>query len=140
MRRGTGIAYMEHRCGTRVALCARAIVTATSRDSAVACVTDASVTGAFVETSLKPALLSRVMLRVPAAPSAALMLEGFVVRHEDRGIAVEWLDPGSEDALALTSLGEAQQSMQRAFAPSMPAVQQELAHAAELQAIRSQVG
>jgi hypothetical protein len=104
-RSSTGIAYMEHRCGTRVALCARALVTtASNRETAVACVTDASVTGAFIETALKPALLSRVTLRVPAAPRAATRLDGYVVRHEDRGVAVEWLDPGSDESIALMGL------------------------------------
>lgn len=103
-RTSTGHAYMEHRCGTRVTLSARALVTANTRETAMACVADASVTGAFVETTLRPPLLSRVTLRLRVGQHGALALDGYVVRQEDRGIAVEWLDPGSDEAAQLLSL------------------------------------
>lgn len=123
-RTSTGHAYMEHRCGIRVALSARALVTATNRDTALACVTDASVTGAFIETSLKPALLARVTLRLRVGQRASLALDGYVVRHEERGIAVEWLDPGSEDTVALLSLSGQERMMpfSRPVADTAPAV------------------
>jgi hypothetical protein len=97
---------MEHRCGTRISMSARVFVTTTNRVTAVACVTNASVTGAFVETAAKPPLLSRVTLRLPLARRPALALDGYVVRHGDGGIAVEWLEPGSDDTIELMSLAE----------------------------------
>lgn len=114
MRTSTGDAYMEHRCGTRVSLSARVFVTTMSRETAIACVTNASVTGAFIETAAKPPLLSRVTVRMPLARRPALALDGYVVRHDDGGIAVEWLEPGSDGTIELTSLAE--QEMPPAFA------------------------
>jgi hypothetical protein len=118
-------AHMEHRCGTRVPLSARAILTTRSQRAAVAWVTDASVTGAFVETSLKPVLLSRVVLRLPSGFRDAIMLEACVVRHEDRGIALEWLDPGSEQTIALLLLADGVRAIRPAPAPPLPGLRQE---------------
>jgi hypothetical protein len=99
-------AFMEHRCGTRVSLSARAFVTTTSRETAMACVTNASVTGAFIETAAKPPILSRLTVRLPLARRPALALDGYVVRHDEGGIAVEWLEPGSDATIELMSLAE----------------------------------
>ena len=60
--------------------------------------------GAFVETGAKPPLLTRVTVRLPLARRPALAIDGYVVRHDEGGIAVEWLEPGSDATIELMSL------------------------------------
>lgn len=99
-------ALMEHRCGTRVSLSARVFVTTTRRETTIACVTNASVTGAFIDMTARPPMLSRLTVRLPLARRPALALDGYVVRHDEGGIAVEWLEPGSDATIELLSLAE----------------------------------
>src|SRR5690606_6181361 len=63
---------------------------------------NASLSGAFLETAVRPSLLSRVSVR-PAAPDGE-WLDGWVVRIEERGLAVEWLDPPLHSVAVLLAL------------------------------------
>lgn len=65
---------------------------------------NASLSGAFLETSARPTLLSRVSVR-PTSPSGE-WLDGWVVRIEPRGVAVEWLDPPLHSVAVLLALHE----------------------------------
>lgn len=82
--------FMEHRWGTRVSLEAPAkLMTGDGLCEAV--LRNASLSGAFVETSARPTLLSRVSVCPTSA--GGQWLDGWVVRVENAGMAVEWLDP-----------------------------------------------
>jgi hypothetical protein len=93
--------YMEHRWGTRVELDVPAELH-TFEGQAAASIRNASVSGAFVETTARLPLLSRVTLSFPAR--AGGRLDGCVVRVEDTGVALEWLDPGSRMVPTLLSM------------------------------------
>lgn len=93
--------FMEHRWGTRVELDAPARLM-TSDALCEGVLRNASLSGAFIETPARPALLSRVSVR-PATP-AGEWLDGWVVRMEARGLAVEWLDPPLHSVALLLSL------------------------------------
>jgi hypothetical protein len=93
---------MEHRWGIRVELGALVEIRTAETWSATAVVRDASLSGAFVETDSKPAALSRVSLRLVARTGE--WLEACVVRVEDSGFAVEWLDPGLQAVADFLSL------------------------------------
>lgn len=93
--------FMEHRWGTRVELSASArMMTADGLCDGM--LRNASLSGAFLETRARPALLSRVSVR-PLAPSGE-WLDGWVVRVEGHGIAVEWLDPPLHAVAVLLAL------------------------------------
>lgn len=84
--------YMEHRWGTRVELDAPAELATAEGVCTDGRVRNASLSGAFVETSAKVPLLSRVALR-PLVTGAS-WLDACVVRVEADGLALEWLEPG----------------------------------------------
>jgi hypothetical protein len=93
--------FMEHRWGTRVELRAGAkLMTLDGLCEAV--LKNASISGAFIQTSARPMLLSRVSVRPEATGSE--WLDGWVVRVEPGGIAVEWLDPPLRAVAALLAL------------------------------------
>ncbi len=91
----------EHRWGPRVHLDVPAAMRSVWCPEAEASVRNASLSGAFVETRERLPLLSRVAIR-PLGYEASWM-EASVTRVENDGIALEWLEPGSELALALAS-------------------------------------
>lgn len=95
--------FMEHRWGTRVDLKAPARLM-TGEGMCEAMLRNASLSGAFLETSARPTLLSRVSVR-PTSPSGE-WLDGWVVRIEPRGVAVEWLDPPLHSVAVLLALHE----------------------------------
>ncbi len=94
--------FMEHRWGTRVEMNVPAELKTTAGWSVAASVTNASISGAFVETREKLPLLSRVSVYLVGA--AEELLDAWVVRLENTGMALEWLDPGSRTVPALLSL------------------------------------
>ena len=96
---GASIDYMEHRWGTRITLNAPAELKTPDGLSAVGSVRNASLSGAFVETRATLPLLARVSLRPLAAGSE--WLDACVVRVENRGVALEWLEPGLQAVAAL---------------------------------------
>jgi hypothetical protein len=99
---GARIDYMEHRWGTRITLHAPAELKTADGLSGVGSVRNASLSGAFVETRATVPLLARVSLRPLAAGSE--WLDACVVRVEDRGVALEWLEPGLQAVAALLSM------------------------------------
>jgi hypothetical protein len=93
---------MEHRWGNRVTLDAPVQIRTTTGVSAAARVRNASISGAFVDTSVNLPLLGRVLLR-PLSDSGE-WLDACVVRVEPCGVAVEWLDPALHAVSALLAL------------------------------------
>jgi hypothetical protein len=104
---------MEHRVGTRVKVETRSQLRSADGLVCDAVVRNASLSGAFMETGARLPLLSRVAVR-PVAKDE--WLEACVVRQDDRGLAVEWLDHGVHAVHALLA----------AKAASTPAAQREL--------------
>jgi hypothetical protein len=94
---------MEHRWGARVPLHATATLRCDQGRETHASLRDASLSGAFVETLDKPALFSRVALR--PVENSGDWIEAWVVRADERGIGVEWLEPASREVVALLSSG-----------------------------------
>lgn len=90
---------MEHRWGTRVEVNAPAVLRDTTGIHATARVCNASLSGAFIETRVRFPLLARVSVKTIARGGE--WLDGCVVRSDQNGIAVEWLDP---DLLAVAAL------------------------------------
>jgi len=83
---------IEHRWGTRIPLEAPAELRTEYRDSIEVVVDNASLSGAFVRTRARLPLLSCVFIHIHDGP--AEWLEACVVRHDDAGMGLEWLDPG----------------------------------------------
>jgi hypothetical protein len=87
------IEHMEHRWGVRVDLDVPTLIRTDAGFSAEGFIRNASISGAFVETETHLPLLSCLSLR--PGSRAGEWLDACVVRVEDHGIALEWLDPGS---------------------------------------------
>lgn len=94
--------YMEHRWGTRVELDAPAELATAEGVCTDGRVRDASLSGAFVETTARVPLLSRIALR-PLATGGS-WLDACVVRVAADGLALEWLEPGLHPVSALLAL------------------------------------
>ncbi|HWL61295.1 MAG TPA: hypothetical protein VNQ32_00710 [Steroidobacteraceae bacterium] len=95
--------YMEHRWGTRVELDAPAELATAEGVCTGGRVRNASLSGAFVQTTAKVTLLSRIALR-PLVTGGS-WLDACVVRVEPTGLALEWLEPGLHPVSALLALG-----------------------------------
>lgn len=95
--------FIEHRWGTRINVDVPAEVTDLGGRADTATIRDASVSGAFVETSAKFPLLSRIYVR--PLSRTGLGLDAFVVRKDDRGFAVEWFQPGASAVSSLLPPG-----------------------------------
>jgi hypothetical protein len=95
--------HMEHRWGTRVEIHAPVDLLTHDGGFLQASVKNASLSGAFVNTDQRLPLFSRVALR-PVLNAHGEWLEGCVVRVEDSGMALEWLDPGLHAVSVLLSL------------------------------------
>lgn len=104
---------MEHRWGTRVRVQAPAAVRDSTGLFATATVRNASLSGAFLETTVRFPLLSRVSVKAVARYGE--WLHGCVVRTEDDGFAVEWLDP---DLHAVAALMGVRRNLPSTSAPS----------------------
>lgn len=79
---------------------------------------DASLSGSFVETDLKPALLTRVAIR--PIEGASDWIEAWVVRTDERGLGLEWLEPASRAVVALLSGRSAGRKPPKAQQPARP--------------------
>ncbi|MEO8313829.1 MAG: PilZ domain-containing protein [Pseudomonadota bacterium] len=99
---GADIEHMEHRWGTRVELDIPAEIRTGDGLSVSAFVRNASLSGAFVETQTILPMLSCISVRVMS--QAGEWLDACVVRIEETGMALEWLDPGSDIVPALLEL------------------------------------
>jgi hypothetical protein len=84
--------HMEHRWGTRIDLNAPAELWTVNGAATEAMVRNASLSGAFLETTARVPLLTRVAVR--PLGSTSTWLDGCVVRRDRTGLALEWLDPG----------------------------------------------
>jgi hypothetical protein len=87
------IEHMEHRWGSRVQLNVATEIRNDDEIAVSAVVKNASISGAYLETEAILPLLSCVSMRV--FPWGAEWLDACVVRVDDSGLALEWLDPGS---------------------------------------------
>jgi hypothetical protein len=94
--------FMEHRWGTRVPLFAPATLQSGDRDAGIAVIVEASISGAFIETQHPVPLLGYVRLWPLALGEA--WIDGYVVRVDDEGVAVEWLEPANDVVAALLVL------------------------------------
>ncbi len=93
---------IEHRWGTRVPLDAVAELRTDDGVSLLGVMSNASLSGAFVRTRTLLPMLSCVSVRVLEGPVE--WLEACVVRHNDAGIGLEWLDPGLRPVCALLAM------------------------------------
>lgn len=84
--------FVEVRWGSRYKFGCRAELSADGIPASAATIRDASLSGAFVETTGNFPLFSRVAVRAVSQPCD--WLDACVVRAEREGIAVQWLDPG----------------------------------------------
>jgi hypothetical protein len=96
------IQVTEHRWGARVPVYAPAELLTEDRGWIEALVSDASLSGAYVRTQARLPTLSCVFVHVLEGP--AEWLEACVVRHDETGMGLEWLDPGLRAISALLSL------------------------------------
>jgi PilZ domain-containing protein len=92
---------LEHRWGSRVHLRKPAALHTNHGPDSHAVLRNVSLSGAFVETGLKPALFSRVAVQLTDGNWCSL--DAWVVRTDVSGVGLEWLEPGSETAVALLS-------------------------------------
>ena len=83
---------IEHRWGTRIALAAPAELRTEHQAPIAVIVDNASLSGAYLRTRARLPLLSCVHIHVEDGPDE--WLEACVVRHDEAGMGVEWLDPG----------------------------------------------
>jgi hypothetical protein len=94
--------FIEHRWGTRVTLEAPAWLR-TAQDAPLDVVlSNASLSGAYVRTSLRAPLLSCVLVRMVGGTSD--WLDACVVRHDATGMGLEWIEPGVRSVSALLAL------------------------------------
>jgi hypothetical protein len=93
---------MEQRWGTRIDLHVPADIRTPEGLAIPAWVRNASLSGAFVETSVGFPLLSRLALR--PLSGAGEWLDAKVVRLESTGMGIKWLEPELHAVAALLAL------------------------------------
>jgi hypothetical protein len=86
------VQILEHRWGTRIPLETPAELRTEYRASIDVVVDNASLSGLFVRTGARLPLLSCVFIHIHEGPSE--WIEACVVRHDEAGMGLEWLDPG----------------------------------------------
>lgn len=91
----------EQRWGARVPMHETAVLRIVQGQESPALLRDASLSGAFVETEHRPARFSRVAIR-PLEGSSE-WIGAWVVRTDERGIGLEWIEPASREVVALLS-------------------------------------
>ena len=92
---------MEDRWGMRLGVHAAAELRTADGVSAIATVKNTSLSGAFLETDAHTPPRSQVSVR-PISKEGE-WLEAIVVRVEEKGIAIEWLEPGIHALYVLKS-------------------------------------
>ena len=90
---------MEHRWGTRIDIDLLAEIWTDDGCSGTAWIRNASLSGAYVETTIPLPLLDCVSIRL--FPTDA-WLEACVVRKDETGVGLEWLHPGTAPVTTLT--------------------------------------
>jgi len=83
--------FTEQRWGNRFDMELPANLRMMDGSSASATIRNASVSGALIETGVRPSLESRVSL---STRGSGTTLDACVVRVDPRGVALEWLDAG----------------------------------------------
>ena len=83
---------IDNRWGTRSPSGVRAVLNTACGLLAPATVRNVSQSGAFIEIPASIPLLSRVSVK--AVSSGNEWLDSYVVRAEEGGVALEWLEPG----------------------------------------------
>jgi hypothetical protein len=99
---------MEHRWGTRIPVNVPVRISSAALAGS-GTLRDLSVSGAYIETSLPLSASAWVRIQVRRRRQATLQLSGFIIRHDGRGIGIEWLDIAPLDlapSLAAVTLGE----------------------------------
>lgn len=99
---GANLQVIEHRWGTRIPLDAPAELRTDDGHAIGVVVGNASLSGAYIRTAARLPILSCVFVHVLDGPTQ--WLEACVVRHEDEGMGLEWLDPGLRPICALLAL------------------------------------
>jgi hypothetical protein len=101
---------MEHRWGERVEVALPVRIRAPFGLVGTGLVTNFSVSGAFIATTLPVAPLSQVRVTFAFGRRAARNMQpgsstfaGQVVRHNSAGFAVEWCEFGDEDVVAFAN-------------------------------------
>jgi hypothetical protein len=94
--------WMDHRWGCRSPVQASAEIWNAEGDNHQAVICNASLSGALLQTRAHFASLSQIALRI--LPHGD-WLEAWVIRVDDAGTAVEWLDPGLRALDALVAAG-----------------------------------
>jgi hypothetical protein len=91
---GSRAPFMEHRWGQRLPCRARVTIFGGAGFEGVGRVRDISSSGAFIETSSRLAVASRITLEVIGNESAdrTVDVEAIVVRAAQDGIGIEWCD------------------------------------------------
>jgi hypothetical protein len=82
----------DHRWGSRFDSGMAAELRSEEGLQAEGLVINVSLSGAFIETSLQPAVFSRMYVR-PSSASAHWM-PAYIVRTDGNGVALEWVHPG----------------------------------------------
>jgi hypothetical protein len=93
---------IEHRWGTRVTLEAPAWLRTAQGSPVDVVLGNASLSGAYVRTALRPPLHSCVLVRMVGGTSD--WLDACVVRHDAAGLGLEWIEPGVRSVSALLAL------------------------------------
>ena len=119
----------EHRWGARVAMHETAALRSVVGQESHALLRDASLSGAFVETEERPARFSRIAIR--PLEGTGEWISAWVVRADERGIGLEWVEPASREVVALLS-------SVRGAAKRPPKARQSAAPAALDQAVQSE--
>lgn len=84
---------MEHRWGQRVPMHFGVKLTCVPHAIGVGRFRDVSISGAFIETNLRPPLFSCVRVEVQVAIKHRVKkyaISGFVMRSDEHGIGIEW--------------------------------------------------
>ena len=91
----------ENRWGNRFEMNLAADLLMTDGNASEVTVRSASLSGALIDTPLRPPPMSRVLLKLRKA--AGPTLNACVVRVDPRGVALEWVDPPTGSVSALLS-------------------------------------
>ena len=118
---------MEHRWGERLEVALPGRIRAPYGLIGSGLVTNFSVSGAFIATTLPVAPLSQVRVSFQLGRRAARIMHtdgstfvAQVVRHNAAGFAVEWCDFGTEDVVAFANFNRGHGQFTR-YRPSAPA-------------------
>lgn len=99
-----GSANLEHRWGTRCAVNVPVRLDARPQALSFGRLRNASASGTFVETGLRPPLWTRVIVELAWGQwrrSEPQRVAAYIVRHDENGCGLEWCEFAPEPVLAL---------------------------------------